>query len=121
VVQGFRRPFDELRDIRGHLADEFDRASRALEHHAMSSDIESPAPGFYDTQTTNRRILSGKWDEVVRRIRQIEGFEAFLRAVPFASLQSAAAEGPVIVVNVRHVIARFRDLEVMVSQNRHFF
>jgi CHAT domain-containing protein len=78
----------------------------------MSSDVESPPPGFYDTQTKNHRILSMKWDEVVRQIRQIDGFETFLQAVPFTSLQSAAAEGPVIVVN----ISQYRSDAIILQQ-----
>ena len=47
------------------------------------------------------RILSVKWGKVVDKIRQVEGFNDFLRAVPFATLQTtAAAEGPIIIINV---------------------
>ena len=46
------------------------------------------------------RILSEKWDDVVNKIRQINGFSDFLRAVPFATLQKAAAEGPIIMINI---------------------
>ena len=46
------------------------------------------------------RILSVKWEKVVGKIRQVDGFNDFLRAVPFATLQTAAAEGPIIIINV---------------------
>ncbi len=36
---------------------------------------------------------------MVTRIRSLEGFESFLKPKPFASLQQAAVDGPVIVVN----------------------
>jgi hypothetical protein len=111
-MQGFRHPLDELRNIREDLADKFDRASRALEHHVMSSNTDSPLPQFYDTQTKTHRILSAKWDEVVQQIRQIDGFETFLQVVPFASLQLAAAEGPVIIVN----ISRYRSDAIILQQ-----
>jgi hypothetical protein len=84
----------------GALADELDHVSRKLERNIMSFDTKSPPPGFYDAQIRNHRILSEEHDEVVRRIRKIDGFTNFLRAVPFASLQSAAIAGPVILVNI---------------------
>ena len=46
------------------------------------------------------RILSEDWERVVERVRTIEGFSNFLQAVPFATLQVAAAEGPVILINI---------------------
>jgi len=46
------------------------------------------------------RILSDDWDNVVQKTRQIDGFADFLQAVPFATLQKAAVEGPVIIVNI---------------------
>ena len=46
------------------------------------------------------RILSEKWDDVVNEIRQINGFSDFFRAIPFTTLQTAAAEGPIIIVNI---------------------
>jgi tetratricopeptide (TPR) repeat protein len=99
-MQGLRHPLDKLRDASGTLADQFDRTSRELERHAMSIDIESHLPGFYDQQTKKHRILSEKWDEAVRQIRQIDGFTNFLQAVPFSTLRLAATEGPVIIVNI---------------------
>jgi CHAT domain-containing protein len=99
-MQGYRHPHNQLRKMDAHLADEFDRVSRDLEHHAMTSEIESPPPGFYDRQTEKHRILSKNWDEVVEQIRQIDGFNNFLQAVPFSSLQMAATDGPVIIVNI---------------------
>jgi CHAT domain-containing protein len=119
-MQGFRHPLDKLREIDGDLADEFDRVSRELEHHATTFDIEPLPPGFYDRQTKKHRILSERWDQVVQRIRHIKGFANFLQAVPFTSLQLASAEGPVIIVNISSyrsdaIILRRSDPPVLVS------
>jgi hypothetical protein len=118
-MQGFRSPLDKLRKIDGDLADEFQDVSRELEHHAMSIDIEPLPPGFYDRQTKKHRILSERWDQVVQRIRDTEGFADFLQPVSFAALQSAAAEGPVIIVNISSyrsdaIILRSSDPPVLV-------
>jgi CHAT domain-containing protein len=113
-MQGYRYPHNQLREMDAHLADEFDRVSRDLEHHAMASKIESPPPGFYDRQTEKHRILSKNWDEVVEQIRQIDGFNNFLQAVPFSSLQVAASDGPVIIVN----ISQYRSDAIILQTSR---
>jgi tetratricopeptide (TPR) repeat protein len=50
-----------------------------------------------------RRQGAQDWDAAVAQVRQLESFTDFLRPAPFASLREAAAQGPVIIVNVsRH-------------------
>jgi hypothetical protein len=99
-MRGYRHSLDKLRDVNRDLANEFDRVSREVEHHAISSDVDSAQPGFYDRQTRTHRLLSEKWDSVVGQIRQLDGFTNFLQAIPFTNLQPAATEGPVIIVNI---------------------
>jgi CHAT domain-containing protein len=99
-IRGYRHSLDNLRDVNGDLANQFDRVSRELEHHAISSDVDSAQPGLYDRQTRKHRLLSEKWDAVVGQIRQLDGFTNFLQAIPFTNLQPAATEGPVIIVNI---------------------
>jgi hypothetical protein len=111
-MQGYRHPHHQLRDVDADLANEFDRVSRDLEHHAMTLEIESPPPGYYDRQTEKHRILSENWDDVVQRIRRIDGFTHFLQAVPFTSLQLAATEGPVIIINV----SKYRSDAIIIRQ-----
>jgi CHAT domain len=54
-----------------------------------------------DARITDRRMaLAREWDDLVERVRQIEGFEDFLRPPPLAVLLEAAQGGPVIIVNV---------------------
>lgn len=49
----------------------------------------------------DRRIaLAREWDELVEHVRQLEGFEDFLRPPPLESLLDAAVGGPVVIVNV---------------------
>ena len=52
-------------------------------------------------------------NEIIKQIRQLDGFEHFLQAVPFGVLQDAAKKGPVIVVNV----ARQRSDAIIVRQH----
>ena len=47
-----------------------------------------------------RRQAARDWDAAVDQVRRIEGFEHFLRPVPFTNLRAAAAKGPVVIVNI---------------------
>ena len=60
------------------------------------------------------RILPEKWGKVIEQTRKIEGFSNFLQAVPFSTLRTAAAEGPVILINIsnyRDAIIIHRDID----------
>jgi hypothetical protein len=50
-----------------------------------------------------RMALAQQRDDLVGRVRSIDGFEDFLRAPRLASLLPAASGGPVVVVNVSTV------------------
>ena len=120
-LRGYRHPLDELRAIDKELLTEFEALSRQLERLAMSSESQSTTfPGSnqakpfisvsFDAKMQHHRILSEKWDNAVGKIRQIDGFADFLQAIPFATLQTAAAEGPVIIVN----ISRYRSDAIII-------
>jgi hypothetical protein len=106
-LRGYRHPLDKLRTIDKGLFDQFETLSGQLECLAMSvesrlsatSESNMVGPSF-EAKMQQHRILSEKWDDVVDKIRQVDGFTDFLRAVPFATLQTAAAEGPIIIINI---------------------
>jgi hypothetical protein len=107
-LRGYRQ-LEELRHIDGELARHFEHVGGEFERLAMFSDAEpmaiplgsDPDPSVsYERKMQRHRILSEEWDTVVERIRQIDGFANFLQPVPFTTLQSAAADGPVILVNI---------------------
>ena len=107
-MKGYRQPVKELRAVNETLADEFETVSNQIEQLAISqslstSDASEIGPQFstaWDEIWSEQRRLSDRWDAIVRQIRQIEGFSDFLQPVPFGRLKHAAAEGPVIIVNV---------------------
>jgi tetratricopeptide (TPR) repeat protein len=112
-LRGYRHPLDELRTIDKELFDQFVTLSGQLECLAMSVESgfklsassefvvqEQPFGSSFEAKMQQHRILSEKWDDVVEKIRQVDGFTDFLRAVPFATLQTAAAEGPIIIINI---------------------
>jgi hypothetical protein len=51
-------------------------------------------------QPDRRRALAREWDDLVEQVRELDGFEDFLRPPPLQSLLKAAASGPVVIVNV---------------------
>ena len=113
-LRGYRHPLDKLRTIDDELFDQFQTLSGQLECLAMSvesrwpgsassaseSNMVQPLGSSFEAKMQQHRILSEKWDNVVDKIRQIDGFTDFLRAVPFSILQTAAAEGPIIIINI---------------------
>jgi tetratricopeptide (TPR) repeat protein len=47
-----------------------------------------------------RRLLSEAWDQLLIQIRGLPGFGEFMRPTPITELQQAAANGPIVLVNV---------------------
>ncbi|MEV4008975.1 CHAT domain-containing tetratricopeptide repeat protein [Nonomuraea angiospora] len=61
-----------------------------------------PATGEPDDHDS-RRNLARSWDRVLAEVRAVPGFESFLRPPHFAELAQAAAEGPVVIINMSRV------------------
>jgi tetratricopeptide (TPR) repeat protein/CHAT domain-containing protein len=138
-VRRFRHPIEELRGANSELAVEFEAISRRLELLALSGENapvmdsgDDPRivtrdrviprgagssfrqiPEVYDAQLREQRKLSEQWNAVVEKIRCIDGFSNFLKAVPFTTLQSAAADGPVVVVN----ISKYRSDAIIIRES----
>jgi tetratricopeptide (TPR) repeat protein len=89
-MQGYRQPLEELSKQDSELAKDFKTISYKLEYNAVSDDIDIGL----------QRALSEQWALLLQKIRQMEGFSNFLQAVPFSTLKGAAAEGPIIMVNI---------------------
>ena len=109
-MRGLRTPINHLRASKhAMLAERFVAISNELENIATSSQ---PPP---ETKTTdasgggeidafgqmmkNARRLERERGEIIDQIRHLPGFEDFLKAIPFKTLQTAAAYGPVVIIN----------------------
>lgn len=55
---------------------------------------------FVATAVDRRMALAREWDELVAQVRELEGFEDFLRSPPLEKLLPAADKGPVAIINV---------------------
>ncbi|MFD5291613.1 CHAT domain-containing protein [Streptomyces rochei] len=69
-------------------------------HHLPVRAVGIQEPASPAEADERRRELAREWDDTVARIRRLEGFEHFLGPTPYAELKQAAADGPVVVVNV---------------------
>ena len=109
-MRGLRTPMDQLRaGEHAMLAERFVAISTELENIATSDQsppetklADAPGSGGLDAfgqMMKNVRRLEGERGEITDQIRHLPGFENFLKAVPFQTLQKAAASGPVIIIN----------------------
>jgi hypothetical protein len=111
-MRGLRTSVDRLRlsDAVGTaLAERFVQICERLEGITTSvgtlEDLERPrgdehhVPDAFGRMAQEVRELERQRAEIADQIRARPGFEDFLRAVTFDSLQTAAACGPVVVVN----------------------
>jgi tetratricopeptide (TPR) repeat protein len=98
---GLRTPVDKLRQTHSEMADRLQHIARLLEGSG-SRDVnlaEVPTASTGDA-STNYSKLAIEWDDLIDEIRQIPGFEGFLRAKSFHQLSPAAHEGPVVILNI---------------------
>ncbi|KAH9952668.1 CHAT domain-containing protein [Russula dissimulans] len=116
-MRGLRTPIDQLRaSSHATLAEQFVAVSEELENIATSTQtpgIDAGArgaatlddhashssPDVFSRMMENARVLERKRGEITDQIRLVPGFADFLKAVPFGTLQTAAACGPVILIN----------------------
>ncbi|KOX20623.1 hypothetical protein ADK67_29045 [Saccharothrix sp. NRRL B-16348] len=89
-----RTDFLALRSAHPDLARRLEELRDGLEEPAR--DEVDPMPGALD----RRMALARQWDETVAEVRGLPGLADFLRPRPFADLLDAAADGPIVIVNV---------------------
>ncbi|KAI9454649.1 CHAT domain-containing protein [Lactarius psammicola] len=111
-MRGLRTSMDRLRLSDGDgavLAERFVAINGELESIATSSeapedserprDDEHHIPDAFGCMMDKVHELERKRAEIADQIRALPGFEDFLRAVPFDALQTAAACGPIVIIN----------------------
>jgi tetratricopeptide (TPR) repeat protein len=109
-----RSPLNELRRVNPKLADELERVSIPLHNpglHTATGEAEltsdDPFPSLptlvgtdSEHQRHNHVKLAQRYDELLARVRSLDGFENFLRAKRLSELLPACRHGPVAIVNV---------------------
>ncbi|KAG8902951.1 hypothetical protein FRB99_003919 [Tulasnella sp. 403] len=94
---------ETLRLLKPDLAARFKELSWQVECATFTEGQQVPGVRMQhplEDPISRANRLKAEWERVVEEIRAMEGFEHFLRPTPFAVLQRAAAEGPVILVNI---------------------
>ena len=122
-MRGFRTSTDQLRVADPAIADKFSDINKRLELVTMSV-AQSDDIGPSETGTkrsighlvlTQRRLLEER-NSLISHIQSLPGLEDFLRPLSFDVLNSAAACGPVIIINQARpafpssIIILFKDL-----------
>ncbi|MEV4993267.1 CHAT domain-containing protein [Streptomyces niveus] len=99
---------DELRSAAPDLAQAIDEVRNrrdALDRHDAASvepptAVEAPVPPPPEARAAARREVQVTWDQLLSRVRSLDGFSAFLAPPGAADLTTQAAEGPVVYVFV---------------------
>jgi len=108
-LRGLRLSINQL-PLNSHLAKEFTEVNRELETLTISvppGTVMNDNDGCKDDEgmdkfgrlVVSHRKLLAKRSELISQIQAIPGFEDFMKARPFDDLRSAAACGPVIIIN----------------------
>ncbi|KAH9993132.1 CHAT domain-containing protein, partial [Russula compacta] len=108
-MRGLRASIDQLRAVNLPLAEKFAAVNRDLEAVTISGSQlawmeDGPASGRKGMDPVGRlvmkqRKLVDERDRLISQIRAQPGFNTFLIPPPFNTLRSAAAGGPVVLIN----------------------
>jgi tetratricopeptide (TPR) repeat protein len=97
-----RTDLTQLQQVAPELATRLDEIRRELDRPAPTTPVaaithaSARSAWLVDRQMT----LADQWDELVDQVRALPGFGAFLRPPQVEQLRPAAADGPVVIVNI---------------------
>jgi CHAT domain-containing protein len=113
-MRGLRTSTDQLRTVDPTIADNFTQMNKTLETvattvtQAMNTAVDNHAAGesqgldpFGNLLMQQRKLLEVR-GSLISLIQTLPGFENFLKPPSFDFLNSAAARGPVILINQSH-------------------
>ncbi|KAJ7026483.1 CHAT domain-containing protein [Mycena alexandri] len=106
-----RAPLEHLEKVDRSLADELREISRELEQGSFrdtsynTDSISQQHIMSIEAVGVRCRHLQEKWAETVEAVRNMRGFEDFLRPKGIASLKQAAQSGPVVILFAAHSTA----------------
>ena len=90
-----KQDLDDLREVDPSLASDLDNARKFL----AQGRFRDPNDPLSETDAQLYRRHAEKWEEIVHRVRGLPGFHHFLLPLPISTLRTAAAEGPVVIIN----------------------
>ncbi|THU80722.1 hypothetical protein K435DRAFT_874071 [Dendrothele bispora CBS 962.96] len=103
-----RTPLDELHQ-HPDIANELSGVSLALDN-AGTSSIQNIFQNIdlainhrsVEEEAQNHHGLAAQYEELLQKVRGLDGFGSFLRPKKFSELAPAARNGPVVIINVHH-------------------
>ncbi|TFY55266.1 hypothetical protein EVG20_g9383 [Dentipellis fragilis] len=97
VIRDGTYPLDHLVEVAPDLAHSFGEVCVTLELFSVPPSEHDP---FAEVRPQQIRTALKKWQGTLDKIRQLDGFSDILRPKSFKSLQVAAADGPIILLNI---------------------
>ncbi|KAJ7160573.1 CHAT domain-containing protein [Mycena crocata] len=101
-----RRPLDDLTSIRPELscrirelASQLERASFRGISDNLTTDTDSHKILSMEAEGARCRDLSKQWDETIKSVQMIPGFEDFMKPKSIVKLQKAAEQGTIVVLH----------------------
>ncbi|THV02694.1 TPR-like protein [Dendrothele bispora CBS 962.96] len=98
-----RTPLDELQQQHPDIADKLSKVSLALDNAGTSRfqniDLQIKHASA-EEEAQNHRRLAVQYEELLQQVRELDGFDSFLRPKKLSELAPAARNGPVVVVSV---------------------
>ncbi|KAF7369640.1 CHAT domain-containing protein [Mycena venus] len=102
-----RREHDSLAAIRPDLSGELTQLSKELERASFrdSARIAAVNPDqreliSFEAESAKYRRLNQRWQDTIKLVRTVPGFESFMRPKTMETLKQAAAHGPIIILTV---------------------
>ncbi|KAK0213764.1 CHAT domain-containing protein [Armillaria fumosa] len=99
-IRDYTYPLGELPAISEELTDAFREVCVQLTLLSITTRNLYDVDDFENTRIEYRRLKWEQWADTLEKIRQLDGFQDFLRIKPFRTLQTAASGGPIIFINV---------------------
>ena len=94
-TSNFNQDLDDLQRVDADLASDLDNVGKFL----AQGCFRDPKDPLSETDAQLYRQHAEKWEELVHRIRGLPGFHQFLLPSPISTLWTAAAGGPVVIIN----------------------
>ena len=94
-TSNFKRDLEDLRRVDSDLAGDLGNVGKFL----AQGCFRDPNDSLSETDAQLYRLYAAKWEDLVHRIRVLPSFHYFLLPSPISTLRTAAAEGPVVIIN----------------------